>query len=333
MSPRSAVIAVTYKCNSRCTMCDIWKKKDAPPEVEADFFLRLPASLREVNLSGGEPLLRSDLGRIIDNIQHRCRGVRIVISTNGLLPKRTVELLDGHSEVGVRVSIDGLEEEHDKIRGVPGNYRKCLETLDLLQSAGFKDLGISYTISGGSEPRLGALKRIAEERGVEFTCSVVHSSEFYFGEQGDDVPQMDQHIAELKCLEEQQLRSGRPKEWFRAYYTEGLIRKLRGKKRSIPCYALEEFFYLDPYGNVYPCNVLDKPIGNLKEKSYDELIRGAQETLDYVRRCPIQCWMVCTAAPAMRRDKKVPAAWILRRKLFGKREKRATCEGSQRAAG
>ncbi|MBD3237869.1 MAG: radical SAM protein [Candidatus Eisenbacteria bacterium] len=319
VSPKSAVLAITYRCNSRCTMCDIWQKKDLPPDLPAAFYRRLPASLREVNLSGGEPVLRNDLPEIIAAIQERCRGVRIIISTNGLLPQRTVELLEGHPEIGVRVSIDGLEEEHDRIRGIPGSYAKGLETLDRLQRAGFRDLGISYTISAGSAPRLAALKKLADERGMEFTCSVVHSSEFYFGDQAEEVPNREAHIAELIALERQQLRSCRPKEWFRAYYTEGLIRKLRGERRMIPCLALEEFFYLDPYGNVYPCNVLDRPIGNLREHSYDELVRQAPETLAYVRSCPVQCWMVCTAAPAMRRNIVVPGLWICRRMLAGRK--------------
>ena len=202
---------------------------------------------------------------------------------------------------------------------MPGSFAKGLETLDRLQQAGFRDLGISYTISAGSEPRLAALRQVADERGMEFTCSVVHSSEFYFGDQAQEVPNREAHVAELIALERQQLRSRRPKEWFRAYYTEGLIRKLRGQTRMMPCYALEEFFYLDPYGNVYPCNVLDRPIGNLQEQSYDELVRSAPETLAYVRNCPVQCWMVCTAAPAMRRNVAVPAFWICKRMLAGRR--------------
>ena len=317
MEPKSAVLAITYKCNSRCTMCDIWQK-EVPPEVEADFFLHLPPSLKQVNISGGEPFLRKDVGEILDNIERTCKGVRIVMSTNGLQPARTVRLLSGRTHIGVRVSVDGVEEIHDKVRGVPGNYQKCLETLDLLREAGFKDLGFSYTVSAESDPQLMAIKRLADERRMEFTCSVVHSSEFFFGKQEEVVPRVERHVNELETLQELQLRSGRPKEWFRGFYTEGLIKKLRGEKRVMPCYALEEFFYMDPYGNVYPCNVLDKPIGNLADKPYTELVTEARATLDYVRSCPVQCWMVCTAAPAMRRDIKTPASWVLRRKLFGR---------------
>lgn len=318
MGPKSAVIGVTYRCNSRCTMCDIWKKTDGPPEVSADFYLRLPPSLREINLSGGEPFLRRDLPAIIENIRKRCRKARIVISTNGLLPERAVELLGGRTWIGVRVSIDGLEAEHDRIRGVPGSFRKSLETLDRLQTAGYRDLGISYTVSEHSQPRLGALKDIAVARGLEFTCSVAHSSDFYFGEQHPEPADRSVHMAELCRLQAQQLRSLRPKEWFRAYYTEGLLRRLRGEKRMIPCYALDEFFYLDPYGAVYPCNVLDKPIGNLGTHTYAELFAQAQGVRDYVARCPVQCWMVCTAAPAMRRNVTVPGLWLLRRALFSR---------------
>jgi MoaA/NifB/PqqE/SkfB family radical SAM enzyme len=107
---------------------------------------------------------------------------------------------------------------------------------------------------------------------------------------------------------------------------------MRGEKRMIPCHALEEFFYLDPYGDVYPCNVLNKPIGNLGRQEYAELCANAPEALATVANCPVQCWMVCTAAPAMRRNLWIPARWILRRKLAGNRSGRACAAPDRRTA-
>ncbi len=63
MKPVDAVIAVTYRCNARCAMCGIWKSQpgpDLPPEV----YRKLPSSLRDVNLTGGEPFLRDDLAAV-----------------------------------------------------------------------------------------------------------------------------------------------------------------------------------------------------------------------------------------------------------------------------
>ena len=60
MMPVDAVLAVTYRCNARCTMCGIWSSKPVA-ELPPAAYARLPASLRDVNLTGGEPFLRDDL--------------------------------------------------------------------------------------------------------------------------------------------------------------------------------------------------------------------------------------------------------------------------------
>ncbi len=82
--PTDAVLAITYKCNSRCIMCSIWKSKPEQ-ELTAKDYLRLPATLKDVNLSGGEPFLRNDIVEIIQNINRKCNKPKIVISTHGFL--------------------------------------------------------------------------------------------------------------------------------------------------------------------------------------------------------------------------------------------------------
>ena len=62
--PIDCVIAVTYKCNSRCVMCDIWKIKDAS-DLNLTDFTKLPSTLLDVNLSGGETFMHVDLPAIV----------------------------------------------------------------------------------------------------------------------------------------------------------------------------------------------------------------------------------------------------------------------------
>ena len=85
--PRSAVVAVTMACQSRCTMCDIWQYGRGPEMTPADY-RRLPRSLQEVNISGGEPFLRKDLPELVNTIREHIPGVRVIISTNALMPPR-----------------------------------------------------------------------------------------------------------------------------------------------------------------------------------------------------------------------------------------------------
>ena len=79
--PFDAVIAVTYRCNARCQMCNIWQVKDHDDCKPEDYRV-IPTSLRHINVSGGEPFLRADLPEIIWPVRFRTqsKGERLVSS-------------------------------------------------------------------------------------------------------------------------------------------------------------------------------------------------------------------------------------------------------------
>ena len=143
--PHNAIVSVTLNCNARCTMCDIWQN-DMHGESAPEVFGRLPASLRDINVSGGEPFLRSDLPEILGAIKSHNPRARLVVSTNGFQPGKTAKmlpaLLAADPHLAVRVSIDGMEATHDRIRGIPGGFAKCVQTLEHCRAAGVRDLGI-----------------------------------------------------------------------------------------------------------------------------------------------------------------------------------------------
>ena len=71
---------------------------------------------------------------------------------------------------------------------------------------------------------------------------------------------------------------------------------------------------MDPTGTIYPCLTLDHPIGNIREREFDELWEGAEGAAARAAasRCRQPCWMICSARTAMLRRPQEPAAWILR---------------------
>ena len=81
--PIDAVVAVTYRCNSRCIMCNIGKIKDYP-ELSVGAYKKLPSSLKDINISGGEPFLRHDLPQIIKVVKKQCPKAHIILSTSFL---------------------------------------------------------------------------------------------------------------------------------------------------------------------------------------------------------------------------------------------------------
>ena len=327
MKPISAVLAVTYRCNSRCRTCDIWKREPGC-ELTPEQFGRLPDGLRNINLSGGEPFLRNDLPEVVAVLRRKYPRAAVVISTNGLAPERIERSVREMGRVGVRVSIDAIGRLDDDVRGVNGSFDLAMETVDRLAALGLKDLGVSATISADTAGHLRRLKQIADDRGIEFVTGLVHSSPTYFGQHDELLPAGRELEQELAWLRDRELSSRRVKDWFRAYFTEGIIDQLRGKPRRMRCRAGRYFFFMEPNGDVYPCNVWPEKMGNILEKTYDEIVAGSAALLRRVDTCRVNCWMSCTVAPAMRKEPMVPALWVAWRKLNPRRRSDRAGTGS-----
>jgi len=313
--PRSAVVAVTLGCNSKCKTCDIWMIKPEN-ELKPSDYRRLPKSLTHINVSGGEPFLRDDLPEIVRVMREVTVNPRIVISTNAILPERTERIMREIPDAAVRISIDGIGEAHDTTRGVPGNYDRCLETLERLRAIGVTDLGLSATASAHNPGEVPKVQALAQKLGIEFVVGVAHSSPTYFGDQVSSAPDPGRAAAELVVIRDRELASRRPKEWVRAWFTDGLIDQLEGKPRRMPCYAIESHFYLDPHGNVYPCNARGECMGNLLEFTYDEIVAKNAALLADVQACN-DCWMSCTVTPGLRQRPWTPLGWVMKAKLAG----------------
>ena len=89
-----------------------------------------------LNLSGGEPFLRKDLFEILD---YTTKFDDIVITTNcTLINEKIAQKLAQYPNVRLSISIDGMEEIHDKFRGRKGTFQKIINTLPILKENGVK---------------------------------------------------------------------------------------------------------------------------------------------------------------------------------------------------
>ena len=84
LKPREATIRLTNACNAKCEMCEIWKEENIS-QFDNALLEKLPKSLKNITLSGGEPFLRNDLSEIVERVKSVCSKTRIVILTNGIL--------------------------------------------------------------------------------------------------------------------------------------------------------------------------------------------------------------------------------------------------------
>jgi len=312
----------TYRCNSRCAMCYIWKHPTVPDEeVDVATLAKLPGGFDNVNVSGGEPTLRKDLAEMIDVLYPK--GRIIEISSNGLHWQCLEPIIKKYPCIKVRFSLEGFEKTSDSIRGEEDGFRTKLAGLRRLKELGGTDLGFACVIQDDNVDELVEIYRFAAEQGFEFATSALHNA-FQF-HKGDNVPYNRLRVAkQVEQLITETLRTNDLKTWFRAYLNLGLIRKILGQDRLIPCTAGTDFLFIDPWSDVYACNVRnDLLLGNLRRQSWAEIIDGpvAARMRAAVAACSQNCWMVTTARTAMRNPvipqlpKMQPLSWVVRNKI------------------
>ncbi len=123
---------VTNNCNLNCKFCSV-KAGSYHDEISLDRIKELideavKYGLSDLHMTGGEPTLRQDLEEIIEYAVSKKLNVRLI--TNGtLLTKRRLDRLCDHGLKSIMISLDGMEEYHDKVRGVKGSFQKAFKTI------------------------------------------------------------------------------------------------------------------------------------------------------------------------------------------------------------
>jgi len=313
-----ACLIVTYRCNAKCYMCNTWqhpsrKEEEYTPELVD----KLPTGLDFINITGGEPFLRADIEEIVEKALGKTK--RLVISSNGYFTDRIVKLFERFGDkAGIRISIEGLPAANDELRGVKNGFDHGIRTLTTLHGMGVRDIGFGCTVSDRNAKDMIELYRLANATGLEFATATTHNS-FYFHKEDNAFGDPEMIAGEFEKVAMELLKTNRPKNWFRAYFNMGLANKVRGGKRPLPCEVGTDMFFVDPFGNIMPCNGTDEPMimGNLHEQSFEEIWNGprAEEVRKQVRECTKQCWMIGSASPAMKKRISVPLKWVVRNKL------------------
>lgn len=313
----NGTVIVTYRCNARCSMCNRYKAPSRPEEeISIETIRKLPP-MYFTNITGGEPFIRTDLKDIVYELYQKSD--RIVISTNGFFTDRIVELCKEFPDIGIRISIEGLEKTNNEIRGLENGFQRGLSTLKKLVAMGMKDVGFGMTVQDRNAPDLVPLYRIADEMKMEFATASLHNS-FYFVETKNQIHDRQMVAENFEKLVNALLESNSPKKWFRAYFNHGLINYIYGQKRLLPCDMSFDTFFIDPYGDVMPCNgTRDKEVmGNLNTQTWEDIwnSQAADQVRSRVRRCDRNCWMIGSVSPAMHKYIWVPAWWVIKHKFL-----------------
>ncbi len=309
-------VIVTYRCNARCNMCDCYKYPTLPEEeITLQELEKLP-EMAFTNITGGEPFLRRDLPEIVEILLRKTN--RIVISTNGYYSDRILNLCNKYPDIGIRISIEGLEQTNNEIRGLPNGFQRGYETLKKLSEMGHRDIGFGMTVQDRNCRDLVPLYHIANNLEMEFATATLHNS-FYFRKTDNEIENKANVSRCFEKLINEMLNSHSPKKWFRAYFNYGLINYIYGKNRLLPCEMSKNAFFIDPWCDVVPCNgMAEKAVmGNLRSSSWDELWHSqqAEKIREQVKNCERNCWMIGSASPAMHKHIWKPFFWILKQKM------------------
>ena len=313
-----ASLITTYRCNAKCNMCDCFRYPTHPDEEwKVDIIEKLP-EMSFTNITGGEPFIRQDLPEIIRAVYKKTN--RIVISTNGYFGDRIIALCEEFPKIGIRISIEGMQETNDAIRGIKDGFSRGYETLKKLFDMKHPDIGFGMTVQDLNCEDLVKLYHLSEEMDMEFATSAIHNS-FYFRKIDNKIDNKHKVAMAFEALVNELLKSKSPKKWFRAYFNHGLINYVYDEPRLLPCGMGSNAFFLDPYGDILPCNGMTEkmPMGNLHKNTWDEIWNSPQaaETRNCVKNCERNCWMTGSAAPAMKQYIWVPSFWVMRHKLAG----------------
>jgi len=179
IKPKYMSYALTWRCNSKCKVCNTWKINDHKNELTLEeikniFKDNFFNNIKETVLTGGEPFLRYDITDIA-KIIHNKTGSSIGVTTNALLSEKVFvfvkNMLKNNIPIGVYISLDGPEKIHDELRGVSGNFKRIIKLLRRLVSIEDKNLTVSagMTVSKDNINYINETDNICKEIGCELS--------------------------------------------------------------------------------------------------------------------------------------------------------------------
>ncbi|MBC7236985.1 MAG: radical SAM protein [Chloroflexi bacterium] len=322
-SPLYFVYFVTERCNARCRHCLLGQQhRSGEGELTIDEIEKISASMDRMLFftpTGGEPFLRADLPEIVRIFHLNNRALNVGIPTNGSMTARVLRsvktMLDANPDLDLHidVSIDGLPELHDEIRGVPGLFQRAIETYKQLRELERHypkfSTCIQVTVSSFNQHQLLELYDYLK-RGVGVNTVFTLLTR---GEPRDPVAR-DFDIAKYeefhRVLEEDNKRlilSGYYKMPFsdvlnakRIVRPQIIAKTVRENRYQIPCYGGTLGAAMFSKGEVLPCELRWRDvIGNVRDVEYDFMRLWRSPAAEACRRdirdnkcfCTYECFL------------------------------------------
>lgn len=326
--PYKYSFVLTNVCQSQCKTCKIWKIYEDNPEVqqrelETDQFKQIIDSISNdalwMNFSGGEPFLFPDLVELCKYTFENCPKMFMMnIPTNAIshrhIAKETEKILEAkpdHVNLTITISLDGLEDQHNEIRGTEGNWETAMKLYDRLEEFEEKyenfEAGFQTTVSSYNIHNLDEIFDFTRKSSLPVFTFAHESYYFYNEDSGEDVQ---------KTIDKDDLMEG-----IEYIYSEYEINSLRDIFPKLYLKLAERFYEepdqhvlppssgrgsvsIDPYGNLKLFSYFESKMADLEDHDFDVesalKSEGAREELEKIDNDEGEIyWVDCEAYPTM----------------------------------
>lgn len=281
-TPLEASIKITRRCNSRCITCDVWKNQPKEDELtlsqmENIFHQLKELQIKAIGFTGGEPLLRNDIGQLIERAK-KITGAKVYIVTNGFLLSQKAQTLLEKGIDYISVSIDGLEKTNEKIRGVPDHYSRTIEGIQALRKLDHNlKINVGTTLVKPNISEIPQLVEICKKLKVIWSYNLLDTSLYFF----KDIDTSELLINDEKSVDQlidylYKINKKEPETFLFTNSTclEFARNYLKNKKPHFNCLMAYLRIYIDSNLDVYSGCWALPPLGNLREENLKDILKS-----------------------------------------------------------
>jgi len=270
---------------------------------------KLLRGLSLVVFTGGEPFLKDDLLAFVDIVNKYSSPLNITFDTNGLATDRIMLMLNmllkkKGAPINVKLSLDGVGEVHNEIRGIDGSFNKSIETLSGMRDLKLKyhknfSVSLGFTATSINYHQMPLVMELAKSYGVDFFYKPVMYAEALHNEGIDkglflSTEQIEFLKKHHRMIISDTKKSNFGKRYLYSRYLNFLNNYYEKPDRYLPCYACLASFHVSADWDVFSCLKYSYVIGNLRDVSFDEIFKGQKASLVREKIKKSDCSCLCT---------------------------------------